>query len=242
MRDDVGKGVGTAAPPRKSSRRSSCGDGRSAQTLLGLVDPSGSIPTSFTRAKHQVPRCTAIGSSRRRWPNIPGPMASSPHADPDRARAIIRCGQGTQTSASRHRADAPSLRWPPWRRRKEGDGCEGAVRALGPEAGAWDEGRGMDLANVVTESIGNVVPGFANSVLHCSVLTPHDIEMRYGLTEGAVTHGEITLDQVMFMRPVAGSARYAMPIEGLYLGGAGAHPGPGILAELMARGEQVLKT
>ena len=62
-----------------------------------------------------------------------------------------------------------------------------------------------------------------------SVLTPADLETRFGLTEGAVTHGEITLDQILFMRPVAGWGRYAMPIDGLYLGGAGAHPGPGIL-------------
>jgi phytoene dehydrogenase-like protein len=61
------------------------------------------------------------------------------------------------------------------------------------------------------------------------LLTPRDLAERYGLTEGAVTHGELTLDQIMFMRPVAGSGQYAMPIAGLYLGGAGAHPGPGVL-------------
>jgi phytoene dehydrogenase-like protein len=60
------------------------------------------------------------------------------------------------------------------------------------------------------------------------MLTPADLAERYRLTEGAVTHGEIGLDQILFMRPVAGWGRYAMPIAGLYLGGAGAHPGPGI--------------
>jgi phytoene dehydrogenase-like protein len=44
-----------------------------------------------------------------------------------------------------------------------------------------------------------------------------------------MTHGEMTLDQIMFMRPVPGWGRYAMPIDGLYLGGSGAHPGPGVL-------------
>jgi phytoene dehydrogenase-like protein len=61
------------------------------------------------------------------------------------------------------------------------------------------------------------------------VLTPRDIEARFRLTEGAVTHGELTLDQILFMRPVAGWGQYTMPVSGLYLGGAGAHPGPGVL-------------
>ena len=50
-----------------------------------------------------------------------------------------------------------------------------------------------------------------------------------GSTEGATTQGELALDQILFMRPVAGWGRYAMPIRGLYLGGAGTHPGPGVL-------------
>ena len=55
------------------------------------------------------------------------------------------------------------------------------------------------------------------------------IAERFGVTEGALTQGELTLDQILFMRPVPSWGRYAMPIDGLYLGGAGAHPGPGIL-------------
>ena len=56
-----------------------------------------------------------------------------------------------------------------------------------------------------------------------------DLETRFGVTNGALTHGELTLDQILFMRPVAGFGRHAMPIDGLYLGGRGAHPGPAIL-------------
>ena len=73
------------------------------------------------------------------------------------------------------------------------------------------------------------MPGLRDHVLHRTVLTPADLERRFGLTQGAVTHGELTLDQILFMRPVAGWGRYAMPVHGLYLGGAGAHPGPGVL-------------
>ena len=56
-----------------------------------------------------------------------------------------------------------------------------------------------------------------------------DLEQRFGLAGGAPSHGELGLDQILFMRPVAGFGRYASPITGLYLGGAGCHPGPGVL-------------
>ena len=55
------------------------------------------------------------------------------------------------------------------------------------------------------------------------------LEERFGLREGAASQGEIALDQILFMRPVAGWGRHATPITGLFLGGCGTHPGPGIL-------------
>jgi phytoene dehydrogenase-like protein len=93
----------------------------------------------------------------------------------------------------------------------------------------WDATRAEALGDVVTRAIARVSPGFPGVVVHRSVLTPRDIEARFGVTDGAVTHGEMTLDQILFMRPVAGWGQYAMPISGLYLGGAGTHPGPGVL-------------
>ena len=64
---------------------------------------------------------------------------------------------------------------------------------------------------------------------HRAAWTPLDLEERFGLTEGAPTHGELGLDQILFMRPLPGWGRHTTPIRGLYLGGAGTHPGPGIL-------------
>jgi phytoene dehydrogenase-like protein len=61
------------------------------------------------------------------------------------------------------------------------------------------------------------------------VLTPRDIEETFGVTEGALTQGEMMLDQILFMRPVPGWAHYEMPVRGLFLAGSGAHPGPGVL-------------
>jgi len=61
-----------------------------------------------------------------------------------------------------------------------------------------------------------------------SLQTPLDLEREYGLTEGHLYHGELTLDQILFMRPVAGWSRYRTPLPGLYLCGAGTHPGGSI--------------
>lgn len=95
--------------------------------------------------------------------------------------------------------------------------------------GAWDERRASVLKDRVSAAIDGAIPGFEQSVAHSAVLTPADLESRFGVTEGALTQGELTLDQILFMRPVPSWGRYRMPIDGLYLGGAGAHPGPGIL-------------
>lgn len=95
--------------------------------------------------------------------------------------------------------------------------------------GAWDAGRAEALAGAATRAIEASEPGFGSRILHRTVLTPHDLEERFGLREGAATQGEMALDQILFMRPVAGWGRHAMPLAGLYLGGAGTHPGPGIL-------------
>jgi len=81
----------------------------------------------------------------------------------------------------------------------------------------------------VTSTIAQALPSFANRVRHQTVLTPVDLEARFGATNGALTHGELTLDQILFMRPLAGFGRHAMPVRGLYLGGGGAHPGPGVV-------------
>jgi phytoene dehydrogenase-like protein len=84
------------------------------------------------------------------------------------------------------------------------------------------------MADRVTDAIACVMPGLADQVLHRVELSVHDIEERYGYTDGAVSQGEMALDQILFMRPVAGWSRHAMPVDGLYLCGAGTHPGPGV--------------
>ena len=96
-------------------------------------------------------------------------------------------------------------------------------------SGAWTSADASALEKKVTAAIARVLPKFGDTVKNVRVLTPADIEKEFLVTEGALTHGEMMLDQIMFMRPIPGWGRYAMPIRGLFLGGAGAHPGPGIL-------------
>jgi len=94
---------------------------------------------------------------------------------------------------------------------------------------SWDATRREALADAATAAIGRVMPGLDSVIERRAAWSPRDLEERFGLREGAVSHGELGLDQILFMRPVPGWGRHTTPIEGLYLGGAGTHPGPGIL-------------
>lgn len=81
------------------------------------------------------------------------------------------------------------------------------------------------LGQVVIQTLGDYAPHLESLVVNHSVVTPCDLEANYGLTGGHLQHGETTLDQFLFMRPVPGWAQYRTPIAGLFLCGAGAHPG-----------------
>src|ERR1700758_2889622 len=93
--------------------------------------------------------------------------------------------------------------------------------------GTWDEHRDL-LGDRVVRKIAEHAPNVANSIIARQVLTPLDLERTYGLTEGNIFHGDLSLEQLFFMRPVAGWAQYRTPVAGLYLCGAGAHPGGGV--------------
>jgi phytoene dehydrogenase-like protein len=94
--------------------------------------------------------------------------------------------------------------------------------------GSWEELR-EPFADRVLDIIEEYAPGFKGHVVHRQVLSPYDLEQRFGITGGNIFHGEMSLDQMFCLRPVAGSARYATPVRGLYLCGSGAHPGGGVM-------------
>ncbi|MFZ0817168.1 MAG: NAD(P)/FAD-dependent oxidoreductase [Candidatus Sulfotelmatobacter sp.] len=93
--------------------------------------------------------------------------------------------------------------------------------------GSWDEKREL-LGDRVVKKIAEYAPNVPNAIVARQVLTPLDLERTYGLTEGNIFHGDLRLEQLFFMRPVPGWAQYRTPIRGLYLCGAGAHPGGGV--------------
>ncbi|MGH9303226.1 MAG: phytoene desaturase family protein, partial [Acidimicrobiales bacterium] len=93
--------------------------------------------------------------------------------------------------------------------------------------GTWDTRRD-ELGDAVIERIGRFAPNVPGAVVARQVLTPLDLERVYGLTEGNIFHGDICPEQLFHMRPVPGWARYATPVAGLYLCGAGTHPGGGV--------------
>jgi phytoene dehydrogenase-like protein len=95
-------------------------------------------------------------------------------------------------------------------------------------SGTWDDLRDS-FAQRIFDIIESYAPGFRNSIEHYQVLTPLDLERRFGITGGNIFHGEMSLDQMFVLRPAAGWARYRTPIRGLYLCGSGAHPGGGVM-------------
>ena len=92
---------------------------------------------------------------------------------------------------------------------------------------SWDDIKD-DVADRVVEHLGTFVPNLPGSILHREVLTPLDLERRLSLTGGHHLHGDMSPDQLMFLRPVRGYADYRTPVDRLYLCGAGTHPGGGV--------------
>lgn len=93
--------------------------------------------------------------------------------------------------------------------------------------GDW-EGRRDEVGDLAISRLETVAPGLGARVVARRVLTPPDLEREYGLTGGHPLHAEPALDSFFLWRPLLGWARYRMPVEGLYLAGAGAHPGGGV--------------
>lgn len=91
----------------------------------------------------------------------------------------------------------------------------------------WPDARPLFYRDVV-RTLEEYAPGTSAAILAHDVLAPPDIESRFGMTGGHIHHGEPGLDQLFVMRPVMGWARYRTPVKGLYLCGAGTHPGPGL--------------
>ncbi len=95
--------------------------------------------------------------------------------------------------------------------------------------GNWPSRR-EEFGDTVIDTLSEYAPNLKNIILHRQVVTPWDLEQEFGLTEGNIFQGELTLDQLFFLRPVAGWAKYRTPIKNLYMCGACTHPGGGVMA------------
>ncbi len=92
----------------------------------------------------------------------------------------------------------------------------------------WETGKQAFLDQLI-DLIGRYAPDISQRVVAAELLTPVDIEREFGMTGGHWHHGEYALDQALMLRPVPGAAQYATPINGLFLCGAGCHPGGGVM-------------
>jgi len=103
----------------------------------------------------------------------------------------------------------------------------GHAAAFDREGGWTDEARAA-LGEAALAALATACPGVRDRLVAIEVLSPRDVEARYGVSGGHILHGEHAPDQLLFLRPTLDTSRYSTPVEGLFLGGGAAHPGGGL--------------
>jgi phytoene dehydrogenase-like protein len=208
------------------------------RTLLGLVDPEALGPTLVWRARNirapgtvakvnlaldGLPRFEGSEGDER----LRGRIVLTTGID-DLDRAFDSSKYGQLSDAPYLEATIPSLSDPSLA--PEGGHVMSVIAQWAPyhlREGGWDDLREA-AGDLVLKTLEEVAPGISGLVRERQVLTPLDLERDYGLTEGHPMHAEPGLDQFFAWRPLWGWARYRLPLRGLYLCGAGAHPGGGV--------------
>jgi phytoene dehydrogenase-like protein len=97
-----------------------------------------------------------------------------------------------------------------------------------PDGRRWDDATRDEAAGLIIDTVEHFAPGFRRSVLGRVALSPLDLERKFGLVGGDIMHGQMSLDQLWAARPMLGHGDYRTPIKGLYMCGAGTHPGGGV--------------
>jgi phytoene dehydrogenase-like protein len=239
VRDDAVHGV-TLAGGEEIVVRTVLSTANPARTLLDHVDPVWLDPEFLHELEHVRHRgCAAyVLYALESLPEIPG--LASPEAlggivsltsdVMNLERAADAAKYGTVSEHPHVEFTIPSLRWPSLA--PAGKHVLVAKAQYVPyrlrDGAAWDSARRDSMADRVTAAIASVSPCFQSRIASRVALSPRDLEERFHLREGATSHGELGLDQILFMRPVAGWG-HRTPIDGLYWGGSGTHPGPGVL-------------
>ena len=96
-------------------------------------------------------------------------------------------------------------------------------------SGGWTDARREALGDAVVDTLAEHAPNIKSAILHRQVVTPADIERVVGLSEGNIFQGELSLQQMFFLRPAPAWARYRTPVDGLWQCGSGTHPGGGVM-------------
>ncbi len=96
-----------------------------------------------------------------------------------------------------------------------------------PDGRSWDDAR-EDAADLIVDTVEAWAPGFKASVIARQIHSPLDLERKFGLTGGDIMHGAMSIDQLWSARPILGNGAYRGPLKGLYMCGAGTHPGGGV--------------
>jgi phytoene dehydrogenase-like protein len=209
------------------------------QTFLGLLDPAEIGPTLSWRAKNirmpgVVAKVTLVldalpafsGADDER---LRGRIVIAPSLD-DLERAFNDSKYGRISEHPFLEATIPTLHDPALA--PEGTHVVTALFQYAPRLlrdADWDEGARDRVMDTAVRTLEAYAPGIAGTILARHVVTPADLEREYGLSGGHPMHGEHALDQFFAWRPLLGHARYRLAdIHGLYLCGAGAHPGGGI--------------
>ncbi len=94
--------------------------------------------------------------------------------------------------------------------------------------GGWNEEAKANFMQAIMSTLAGYMPDIEQRITASELLTPADIESEFHISGGHWHHAELTLDQFLFVRPVNGAAQYSLPIDGVYLCGAGTHPGGGV--------------
>ena len=201
------------------------------QVFLELVDPAVVTPT----LNHHVDKLRGSGTTAKVDLAVSGPLRFACRGDLDVERAHVvttiddmeRAFDATKYGRC---SEQPVLDvYTPTGQAPDGRFVVSIVTHFAPHdlAGGWTDAARERLGDAVVETLARYAPDLAGQVIARRVLTPVDIETRYGVTGGHIHHVEHALDQ-MVVRPVPQCARYATPIRGLYLCGSGSHPGGGL--------------
>ncbi|CAN5527746.1 NAD(P)/FAD-dependent oxidoreductase [soil metagenome] len=209
------------------------------RTFLGLIDPGDLDPSFLAKARNY--RCSGVvakvnlaldGLPTVRGVANPADLHGRLHIGPSidyLERAFDASKYGTFSAAPYLDVTIPSLQDSSLA--PEGRHVMSVYVQFAPyrlrSGDAWDALRGS-LGETVTATLEKYAPGIRQLIVHQQVITPLDLEQVYGYSGGHTLHGEPSLDQLYTMRPILGWAQYRTPLEGLYLCGAGTHPGGGI--------------